>query len=62
NTYGQSPYQYIKQKRMQKANELLKKQSIPLANLATEVGYSDIHSFSKAFKQFFGKAPSKALE
>jgi AraC family transcriptional regulator len=61
NTYGQSPYQYIKQKRMQKANDLLKRQPMPLANLATEVGYSDIHSFSKAFKQFFGKSPSKIM-
>jgi transcriptional regulator GlxA family with amidase domain len=34
---------------------------MPLANLATEVGYSDIHSFSKAFKQFFGKSPSKIM-
>lgn len=57
--YGVSPYQYIKQKRMLKAQELLKKQKWPMAQLAIEVGYSDIFSFSKAYKQFFGYAPSQ---
>jgi AraC family transcriptional regulator len=57
--FGVSPYQYLKQKRLHKAQELLRSHQMPLAQLAIEVGYSDIFSFSKAFKQYFGFAPSK---
>jgi transcriptional regulator GlxA family with amidase domain len=57
--YGVSPYQYIKQKRMQLAQDLLQKHRMPLAHLAIEVGYSDIFAFSKAYKQYFGYAPSQ---
>lgn len=57
--YGVSPYQYIKQKRMEKAKEILVKHRLPLTQLAMEVGYNDIFSFSKAYKQFFGCPPSQ---
>lgn len=56
--FGVSPYQYLKQKRLLKAQELLRHDRVPLAQLALEVGYSDIYSFSKAYKQQFGYAPS----
>ncbi len=59
--YGVSPYQFIKQKRMQAASEILLKQRLPLAQLAMEVGYSDIFSFSKAYKQYFGCPPSQSI-
>jgi len=59
--YGVSPYQYIKQKRMQAAYEIMKKNRLPLAQLAMEVGYSDIYSFSKAYKQYFGCPPSQSI-
>jgi AraC family transcriptional regulator len=56
--FGVSPYQYLKQKRLFKAQELLRQDRVPLAQLAVEVGYSDIFSFSKAYKKQFGHAPS----
>jgi AraC-like DNA-binding protein len=56
--YGMSPYQYIRNKRLVKANQLLKTKDMPLAQLAMDIGYSDIYSFSKAYKQFYGAAPS----
>ncbi|MBL0099646.1 MAG: helix-turn-helix transcriptional regulator [Saprospiraceae bacterium] len=58
--YGVSPYQYIKQKRMLKANDIMKKNRLPLAQLAMEVGYSDIFSFNKAYKQYFGCSPTQS--
>jgi AraC family transcriptional regulator len=58
NVYGISPYQYLKQKRLEMAKIMLKKESIPISQLAQEVGYSDIFTFSKAYKQYFGHAPS----
>lgn len=57
--HGISPYQYIKNKRLAKAGEILAKERMSVAQLAVEVGYSDIHSFSKAFKQYYGCPPSQ---
>jgi AraC family transcriptional regulator len=57
--HGISPYQYIKNKRLAKAGEILAKERMSVAQLAVEVGYSDIHAFSKAFKQYYGCPPSQ---
>ncbi|MBK6364670.1 MAG: AraC family transcriptional regulator [Saprospiraceae bacterium] len=38
---------------------MLKKDNIPISQLAMEVGYSDIFTFSKAYKQHFGFPPSQ---
>ena len=59
NVYGISPYQYLKQKRLEMAKIMLKKDNIPISQLAMEVGYSDIFTFSKAYKQHFGFPPSQ---
>ncbi len=56
--YGLSPYQYIKEKRLNLANSYIKQGNESLTEIAAKVGYADLFSFSKAFKQFFGKSPS----
>jgi AraC family transcriptional regulator len=57
--YNISPYQYIKHKRMQKAGDILSKEDIMVSELAGLVGYNDLFSFSKAFKQYHGCSPSQ---
>jgi len=57
-TFGISPNQYLIQKRMQHAQKLLTKGNQNLTELAALCGYTDIFSFSKAFKKHFGCAPS----
>lgn len=56
--FGMSPYQYILRKRLEYARTVLL-QGCPVSQAAIECGFSDIYSFSKAFKQQFGISPSR---
>lgn len=59
--YGVSPYQYIKARRLEKGKALITEDRMPIAQVAMEVGYSDIFAFSKAYRQYFGVPPSRHL-
>ncbi len=56
--YGISPKQYIVEKRLKYAISKLKKGNSTVTQIAIESGFSDIHSFSKSFKNHFGVSPS----
>lgn len=56
--YSISPYQYIIQKRLQYAKSLLNGERPSVSGVALMTGFSDVHSFSKAFKKYFGYSPS----
>lgn len=55
---GSSPQQYLIDYRMEKAKTFLSL-GYSVSTTATSVGYSDIYTFSKMFKQHFGKSPSR---
>lgn len=57
-TFGISPYQYILNKRLVYAMQELKSGKA-IGDIASITGFADTPSFSKAFKQLFGFAPSK---
>ena len=61
-TFGVTPQQYFLQKRLQAAHHLLKTGNYNITEVATEMGFADIHSFSKAFKKQFAISPIKAIE
>ena len=44
--------------RLQKAKSLLETTTLPIAFIATEVGFSSISYFSKQFKAVYGLSPS----
>lgn len=50
---------YLTQYRMQKARELLARNTLKLADIAERVGYNDPGYFSKSFKKFYGYSPSE---
>ncbi|MFT6937156.1 MAG: AraC-like DNA-binding protein [Saprospiraceae bacterium] len=54
-----SPHQYILNLRLKKATQLLKKRQDTITEIAYQVGFSDIHAFSKAFKKTYRIAPSQ---
>jgi len=54
--------QYIKRARIEKAAEDLKYSQMPVADIASSVGFSDTASFSKAFKKILGASPSNYRE
>ena len=59
---GISPQQYLLNRRMNIAASLIKNHNISVSATAYSVGYTDIYTFSKAFKKHFGVAPTKYRE
>ena len=51
-------HRYIRTYRIYAALELLQTTSLPISQIAEQVGMPDIHQFSKAFKQIIGTPPS----
>ncbi len=49
--------EYMTQFRMQKAKSLILETDEKLAEIAEEVGYSDVSYFSNCFKKFYGVSP-----
>ena len=55
---GKNFTEIIKELRMKKASELLKNNALPIPAIMETVGYSDISTFYRAFKGYYGKAPA----
>ncbi len=58
---GTSPINYLIQKRLARAKELLEKTDLSIHAIAQQVGYADMYHFSKLFKKYYGFPPSKCL-
>ena len=56
---GLSPKQYLQKVRMEKAADLLKETEYDIGAIAISTGHSDVFSFSKAFKKYYGISPSR---
>jgi AraC-like DNA-binding protein len=54
--YRRTPHQYITQKRLDKAKDLLKENK-PVTEVCNEIGFESIGSFSVLFKKEIGFAP-----
>ena len=53
---------YLLSYRMKTAQSMLKESDYPVQYVGTAVGYTDIYTFSKAFKKFTGKTPTDYRE
>ena len=59
---GLTPVQYLQEIRLNEARHLLENRVYDsIAQVASKVGYADTRSFSRSFKQRFGKLPSDLL-
>lgn len=56
--YNDSPNNYIKNRRLQKASNLLVVTELSISHIAYDCGFNDIAHFSKSFKQKFSVSPS----
>lgn len=56
---GLTVYEYLREKRMQKARELLLNTNMPIADISDQVGFSSTANFSTAFRQRFNITPSR---
>ena len=59
---GNSIHEYITTTRMRKAASLLKKKNTTVQDIAVTVGFSDIFTFSKAFKKYYGLSPKEYIK
>jgi AraC-like DNA-binding protein len=60
-SYGITISDYVFQKRMEKAQALLKSGKQTVLEIALEIGYDDQSSFGRAYKRFFNYPPSNEL-
>ena len=60
--FGISPYQYLLEKRLEFARELILNKNVAVYQAASAIGFSDPFSFSKAFKQKYNVAPGVFLK
>ena len=59
NMTGLSPHKYIINIRLEKAKQMLKDTSNSISEISFDLGFYDIHSFSKSFKSKYGFTPSE---
>lgn len=57
--YQQSPAKYIKEKRLERAAQLLQSSTDSIAHIAYDVGFQDVTTFSASFRERFQIPPSK---
>ncbi|MDE6021900.1 MAG: helix-turn-helix domain-containing protein, partial [Muribaculaceae bacterium] len=57
--YGINPSDYIRNKRLQRACELLKNDDLDITQIAYALGFSSQSQFSTTFKQFMGYTPTE---
>ena len=56
---GNSPITYLHKVRLAEAAKLLQADELPIAEIATAVGYSNLYHFSAMFKKYMGLPPSR---
>lgn len=57
--YGTTPHQYLIQKRLAKAKELLNDQNLSITEICHAVGFASLGSFSWMFRRHFGWSPEQ---
>lgn len=57
--FGTTPYQYLMQKRMCAALDMIHKTEMPVVDVCNAVGYEDVSSFAKLFKKYHGISPER---
>ena len=57
--FGCSPNEYLTRYRLQRAAQLLRHSALPVAAVATSVGFEDPYYFSRAFRREMGMSPTE---
>jgi AraC-like DNA-binding protein len=56
--FGETPHQYLLRRRIERAKELLRNTRLSVTEVSLAVGFRSLGSFSTAFRQLVGEAPS----
>ena len=57
--FNESPKKYISQKKIERAAELLKTDSLRISDIAYDVGFDSLATFNRNFTSMYGKSPSE---
>lgn len=58
---GITPVQYLLSLKMSRASQMISEDSFTITEIAYSLGYSDLYSFSRAFKNYYGVSPKKFI-
>lgn len=58
-TYGVSPAAYVSQRRIERAQDLLRATNLTVTEVCHAVGFSSLGSFSSRFRELVGCSPSE---
>ena len=58
-TYGRSPAAHLSQRRVERAQDLLRATNLTVTEVCTAVGFSSLGSFSTRFRELVGESPSE---
>jgi len=56
---GSSPHQYVLQRPLERAKELLRKTGLSLSEIALQAGFADQSHLTNVFRRFIGVTPSQ---
>ena len=57
-TYGRRPAAYLAERRVERAQDLLRAANLTVTEVCHAVGYSSLGSFSSRFREIVGESPS----
>jgi AraC-like DNA-binding protein len=55
--YGETPYQYLRRRRVERAKELLRSTDLSVTEVSLAVGFRSLGSFSTAFRVLVDESP-----
>ena len=58
-TYGKTPAQYLAERRIERAQDLLRATNLTVTEVCHAVGFSSLGSFSSRFRELVGETPSE---
>ncbi len=58
-TYGRSPATYLTERRIERAQDLLRATNLTVTEVCHAVGFSSLGSFSSRFRDLVGESPSE---
>jgi AraC-like DNA-binding protein len=58
-TFGETPYQYLLTRRLERARHLLRSTDLQVAEICLEVGFTSVGSFTTTFRRHVGVSPTE---
>lgn len=57
--YGETPHRYLQRRRVERAMTLLRQTDRPITDIAWDVGFASLGTFSRTFSDIVGCSPSR---